>query len=683
MPVNDRRTLLSPSAGTTLLQTDFQVLDELDLLVKRTRAGITAALAIDTDYTLSGIGLEAGCFVTLLTPTLADDSFVLDGNTQAERVSDYDPNQTPSGDQIDGDLNRITHILQEQRRDIDGIPQIDVEDLVLQAGTAANAAQTALATLLAFGVPLFVSGFAALATVTPVQLAVGKLVCTPTAIYQRVASGGHLNYSGSGGVRLNVIPKSGRYDVQDFGAKGDGGTLDDAAFELALTAVAGSTVWVPYTVAGYLLSSPIFVGRGRAGTDVRASWLRGDGYVTLKFSGLTNSQDAVTLTWDEHGGVTGLTIDMGNAYTSNATYTGRDGLRVYGGNWPTIDVRVLNAGREGVHFEASANTEWLENLNAPHIEVINCGRDAIQFVNANLTACFMNEMVFHQVEARHWKRNAIRVINDHTQFGLTGVKWLHANFDARRALVDLISQDIVYFEDGSLAGLGSNCWEFLGGAWENVNVAHPTGYGINADVGALFSNGLVVKNVFTYQIGTSFNAQDQLINKARLTGSSYWIETLNGGGETAIGGRVLLPGNPCALATATATDATGDGTAYSLNGAVWVETLDRGSWFAGGTFTAPCAGIYQFDASLLLAGLTSSHTFAVLYFDINSGAQFHNVDMKNPWANANASAQCTIQGMLTISLARGDTVKVGVQVSGGTKVVDIIAGSRVSGRLAG
>lgn len=115
---NDRRTTHAPAAGTTFLATDFPVLDETDLVVKRTRASVTTTLVLDLDYTLSGIGNAGGAFVTLAAASLADDSFQLDGESAADRVSDYDPEQTPSGDQLDADLNRLTHLAQENRRDI-------------------------------------------------------------------------------------------------------------------------------------------------------------------------------------------------------------------------------------------------------------------------------------------------------------------------------------------------------------------------------------------------------------------------------------------------------------------------------------------------------------------------------------------------------------------------------------
>lgn len=115
---NDRRTILTPAAGTTGLATDFQVLDETDLIVTLTRASVASTLTLDVDYTISGIGAEGGAFVSLTAASLAGDSYTLDGDSEAERVSDYDPEQTPSGNQLDADLNRLIHLAQESKRDI-------------------------------------------------------------------------------------------------------------------------------------------------------------------------------------------------------------------------------------------------------------------------------------------------------------------------------------------------------------------------------------------------------------------------------------------------------------------------------------------------------------------------------------------------------------------------------------
>lgn len=141
---NDRHTHLSPVAGTTTLATDFRVRDETELRVKRTSIlGIVTLMIAGVDYTMTGLNVDGGAFVNLMSATAAGDEFDLDGLTIIERVSDYDPEQTPSGDQIDEDLNRLTDIAQELRRDIDTLDQADLTTAVADAEAAAASAVAA------------------------------------------------------------------------------------------------------------------------------------------------------------------------------------------------------------------------------------------------------------------------------------------------------------------------------------------------------------------------------------------------------------------------------------------------------------------------------------------------------------------------------------------------------------
>lgn len=91
-----------------------------------------------------------------------------------------------------------------------------------------------------------VDTFAQLATVTPVMLAVGGFIrCIDTnTVYQRVATGGHLNYSGIGGIRLNALisPPSMGFSPMQFGAVGDG--LADDTVPVRAAADAAKTLGV-------------------------------------------------------------------------------------------------------------------------------------------------------------------------------------------------------------------------------------------------------------------------------------------------------------------------------------------------------------------------------------------------------------------------------------------------------
>lgn len=76
---------------------------------------------------------------------------------------------------------------------------------VLESQDAADAAilDADRAEAAALTVPLYRQAFADLAAITPAQLSIGADVETPFGSYRRVASGGHLDYSGAGGVRLD------------------------------------------------------------------------------------------------------------------------------------------------------------------------------------------------------------------------------------------------------------------------------------------------------------------------------------------------------------------------------------------------------------------------------------------------------------------------------------------------
>lgn len=76
-----------------------------------------------------------------------------------------------------------------------------------------------------------VDTFSGLASVTPAMLAVGGLirVIETGAAYRRVSSGGDLDYTGSGGVRLVAIPVASELTAAQFGAVGGVGVSAEVA----------------------------------------------------------------------------------------------------------------------------------------------------------------------------------------------------------------------------------------------------------------------------------------------------------------------------------------------------------------------------------------------------------------------------------------------------------------------
>jgi hypothetical protein len=137
-----------------------------------------------------------------------------------------------------------------------------------------------------------------------------------------------------------------------------------------------------------------------------------------------------------------------------------------------------------------------------------------------------------------------------------------------------------------------------------------------------------------------------------------------------------------ALRSATLTDQTGDGTIYAI--VFNSENHDAGSNYNNttGVFTAPVTGRYFLNATVYMSGLLSAHTFAALtMWNGTIGTTPIGREICNPWA-------CSSGGLLSMSvstcyqLSATNTVSVTLQVSNGTKVVDIELGfTSFSGNL--
>ena len=132
---NDRRKQHVASAAQTVFDYDFEIYVETDLEVKQTvdATGITTTLIYLTDYTVTGVGVEAGGTIVLTSGAAVDDIMTIEGQTELARASDF----TTGGDFLAGTVNdaedRQYHIDQEAKRDAERTLQLKSEDTTTTA----------------------------------------------------------------------------------------------------------------------------------------------------------------------------------------------------------------------------------------------------------------------------------------------------------------------------------------------------------------------------------------------------------------------------------------------------------------------------------------------------------------------------------------------------------------------
>jgi hypothetical protein len=140
-------------------------------------------------------------------------------------------------------------------------------------------------------------------------------------------------------------------------------------------------------------------------------------------------------------------------------------------------------------------------------------------------------------------------------------------------------------------------------------------------------------------------------------------------------GEITMPLQPAflALQASTASNVTGDGTAYTLGTTVdLTEIYDQNADFdpTSGIFTAPITGRYFFQTTITLVDVaTNSMTcsFTTSNRTINTGM------MTLTGSHASGYYRFTFSAYSDMDAA--DTCYTGVVVSGGAKIVDLLGGT--------
>lgn len=137
-------------------------------------------------------------------------------------------------------------------------------------------------------------------------------------------------------------------------------------------------------------------------------------------------------------------------------------------------------------------------------------------------------------------------------------------------------------------------------------------------------------------------------------------------------GEITKPLQPAFLAVlnSTITDVTGDSSVYTI---VWdTEVFDQNSDFDGtSTFTAPVTARYEFNIGITVGDLTASHTDGRVKLVTSNRTYFPT------YADFGAArdASDNYGSVITVlaDMDASDTATVTVQVSNGTKVVDVVS----------
>ena len=113
---------------------------------------------------------------------------------------------------------------------------------------------------------------------------------------------------------------------------------------------------------------------------------------------------------------------------------------------------------------------------------------------------------------------------------------------------------------------------------------------------------------------------------------------------------------------------TGDSTIYTIT--FDSVEFDETSSFAGNTFTAPVSGVYLLGATVVVTGISPSHTDGGI--NIRTTPMVITPQTSN-YANAvDSVGDLTVNGTSLVFLNAGNTATLELQVGGGAKTVNVI-----------
>ena len=116
---NDRFVRLNATGGETQIPYDFPVFAASEIRVRRQRDDVITTLALTTDYSIDGVGAEAGGNVNLNVAAVAGDVYDVDGEIAIARTTNFTTKGSFKADAVNRELNRLIATAQEIKREVD------------------------------------------------------------------------------------------------------------------------------------------------------------------------------------------------------------------------------------------------------------------------------------------------------------------------------------------------------------------------------------------------------------------------------------------------------------------------------------------------------------------------------------------------------------------------------------
>jgi len=117
---NGTRNQYVATSGQTVFNYNFEIIAAADIVVYQ---GETL-LVLTTDYTLTGVGVDTGGTVTLVTGATTGDILTIYRLTAAERLTDYQNSGDFLSDEVNSDFDRLWAVIQENTTSTDFFLQL-------------------------------------------------------------------------------------------------------------------------------------------------------------------------------------------------------------------------------------------------------------------------------------------------------------------------------------------------------------------------------------------------------------------------------------------------------------------------------------------------------------------------------------------------------------------------------